>query len=59
MRIEEFVLAVNHFEPQGVKQICEALANAVNCTDCPLRGPCSFRGDLECNEIIEHFLSFQ
>ena len=39
MRIEEFVLAVNHFEPQGVKQICEALANAVNCTDCPLRGP--------------------
>ena len=59
MRVEEFVLAVNHFDPQGVKQICIALANAVHCADCPLQGPCNFRKDLECTEVMEHFLSFQ
>jgi hypothetical protein len=34
MRVGEFILAVKHFDPQRTKQICEALVNAINCTDC-------------------------
>ena len=59
MEIWKFILAIKHFDPQSVKAICEVLARVVNCTDCPLRELCSFRGDLECSEVMEHFLKFQ
>lgn len=59
MDIGEFILAVKHFHPQSTRQICEALGRAVNCVDCPLREPCSLRGDLGCDEVMEQFLKFQ